>query len=550
MKKLLLILLLTSTLTVAAQSASEGNHTSQFSVLSSHLEYKVETQATFADGDYNPLWLNANKYGLSSLDTQNGYLRAAISRPVAADSLRRWGLGAMADIAVGYGMTSTFVVQQAYGELRWLKGLLTVGSKEQPAELKNNELSSGSQCLGINARPVPQVRLSLPDYWDVPFTRSWLGLKGHFSYGRLTDDAWQREFTHERLPHTEDVLSHSKAGYLRLHKPGSRFTAEAGLEMACLFGGRSVAKNAAGEYTRYYENQFNLKSFIRAIIPGGNDGERYYGTHQENQGAEGNHVGAWTARLSWDEATWGVSLYGDHYFEDISQLFHLDYDGYGNGEAWRTKQKSRFLVYDLKDILLGVELRLKRCPWLSNIVLEYLHTKYQSGPIYHDHEQGIPDHIGGLDSYYQHSIYNGWLHWGQVMGNPLYRSALYNADGQLTVKDSRFRALHVGVSGTVYPLSSLFSPLFSRVHYRLLGTVQKGYGTYGSPFVDPRRNLSLLAETTCALRGWAEGVSIRLGLGLDRGSLLGDNTGAQLTIIYQSESKCSLIGRKRIILRD
>lgn len=486
------------------------------------LTYRVETQATMSDGDHTPLWLNANKYGLSSLDTQNGFLRAAISRPIEQDSCRRWALGATADVAVGYGMTSTLVVQQAYGEVRWLKGLLTIGSKEQPAELKNNELSSGSQCFGINARPVPQVRLSLPDYVAVPLTHGWLGLKGHFSFGCLTDDAWQKDFTNERSKYTEDVLYHSKAGYLRLHKLGSHFSAEIGLEMACLFGGRSLAKNAAGEYSRYFENQLNLKSFFRAVIPGGNDGENYR-SDWAVQGAEGDQLGAWTARLSWDEPSWGVSIYGDHFFEDISQLFHLDYDGYGSGDAWREKQKSRYLVYDLKDMLLGVELRLKHCPWVSNILVEYLHTMYQSGPIYHDHTRDVPDHIGGLDGYYQHGIYAGWQHWGQVIGNPLYRSPLYNADGTVTVQDNRFRALHIGLSGN--PLTAL--------HYRLLGTVQKGYGTYSVPFADPRRNLSLLAETTYALRGQAEGVSVRLGLAIDRGSLLGDNTGAQLSLIYQ-----------------
>ena len=39
--------------------------------------YKVEMQTTFSDNK-SPLWLNANRHGLSSLDKTNGYLRAAI----------------------------------------------------------------------------------------------------------------------------------------------------------------------------------------------------------------------------------------------------------------------------------------------------------------------------------------------------------------------------------------------------------------------------------------------------------------------------------------
>ena len=84
-------------------------------------------------------------------------------RPLSNDDGRRWGVGYGVDLALAAGFTSTLVIQQAYIEARWLKGVLTVGAKEQPMELKNQELSSGSQTLGINARPVPQVRIALPD---------------------------------------------------------------------------------------------------------------------------------------------------------------------------------------------------------------------------------------------------------------------------------------------------------------------------------------------------------------------------------------------------
>ena len=58
--------------------------------LTDGLEYKVELQNTAGSGDNNPLWLNANKYGLSSIDTKNGYVRGALIRPLRVDSARRW----------------------------------------------------------------------------------------------------------------------------------------------------------------------------------------------------------------------------------------------------------------------------------------------------------------------------------------------------------------------------------------------------------------------------------------------------------------------------
>ena len=155
------------------------------------VEFKVEMQGSFSNGK-TPLWLNANKYGLSSLEKNNGYFRASVIRPLEADEERKWGLGYGIDLAVPVNYTSKFIVQQAYVEGRWLHGSLMIGAKEIPMELKNNSLSSGAQTLGKNARPVPQVRLALHDYWAIPGTKGGLNFIGHIAYGKMTDDNWQQ----------------------------------------------------------------------------------------------------------------------------------------------------------------------------------------------------------------------------------------------------------------------------------------------------------------------------------------------------------------------
>jgi hypothetical protein len=146
------------------------------------IEYKAEAQASVSDGT-TPLWLNANKYGLSSLEKTNGYLRGAVIRPLEVDSARKWGVGYGVDVAAAYHYTSKPIVQQAFVEGRWLHGTLSIGSKEYPMELKNNQLSSGSQTFGINARPIPQVSIALADYSSLPILNGWLHLKGHIAYG-------------------------------------------------------------------------------------------------------------------------------------------------------------------------------------------------------------------------------------------------------------------------------------------------------------------------------------------------------------------------------
>lgn len=472
--------------------------------------YRTEMQATGSNGDHTPLWLHANKYGLSSLKTANGYLRGSLNRPLAADDGRKWGLGFGADVAVAAGFTSTLVVQQAYVEGRWLKGTLTIGAKEQPMELKNQELSSGSQTLGINARPVPQVRIALPDYWTIPYTKNWLAVKGHIAYGMTTDDGWQKDFTKQEMRYNEHTLYHSKAGYLKVGKDGKPFFAELGVEMACLFGGTAYMKGDDGD--KVFHNASDLKAFFHALIPGG--GEVNETTYQNE---EGNQLGSWLVRLNYDRGDWCVSLYADKYFEDQSAMFMLDYDGYGTGDEWNEKKDNRYLLYDFKDVMLGAELQLRRGTWLQNIVIEYLYTKYQSGSVYHDRTPSFPDHIGGLDEFYNHHILMGWQHWGQVMGNPLYLSPLYNDDGRIEVKNNRFKAWHLGISGQPLP----------KLHYRLLASWQDGLGRYKSPYTHRKYNTSLLAEI-----GWTftQDWKALVALGADFGSIRGDNCGIQLTV--------------------
>ena len=484
-------------------------------------EVRTEAQYSATSGDHTPLWLNANKYGLSSLKTSNGYLRAGIFHSMKADSARRWAIAYGADIAVAGGYTSTVVVQQAYADVRWLKGLLTVGSKEQPMELKNQELSSGSQTLGINARPVPSIRLSLPDYWTVPYTRGWLGFKGHIAYGMPTDDGWQKDFTAEPYKRTEHTKLHTKAGYLRIGKADKPVSVEMGIEMACQYGGTSYLQNPASttgpiEFIPV-KNEDGLKGMFHALIPSGGDaGEDIYAN------TSGNHLGSYVLRVNMDFDDWYLGVYADHFFEDHSQMFFLDYDGYGHGEEFNERKDSRWLIYDLKDMMLGTELKLKKNPWLNDIVVEYLYTKYQSGPLYHDRTYCLSDHIAGRDNYYNNLYQAGWQHWGQVMGNPLYRSPLYNTTPEVRVANNRFWAWHFGLSGD--PLEGL--------HYRVLATWQRGWGTYDNPLPDPERNMSLLAEAEYRfanghkLAGWA----VKAAFGLDHGGLLGNNTGGQLTI--------------------
>ena len=151
-----LALVFPSSLTLQAQESALDRATD-------NMLYKVEGQVSTADGQ-TPLWLTANRYGLSSIDAQNGYLRASLfSSPGWSPVEPKWKIGYGLDVVIPYNYTSKAVVQQCYADVDYRLLRLTGGATEHPMAFRNNSLSSGSQTLGINARPVPEVRIGLPE---------------------------------------------------------------------------------------------------------------------------------------------------------------------------------------------------------------------------------------------------------------------------------------------------------------------------------------------------------------------------------------------------
>lgn len=443
-----------------------------------------------------PFWMLNNRYGLSSIDRYNGYLRAAAFRDV--DSTRRFSWGVGADFVVPYNFTSHFVIQQLYGELKYRSLTLTIGSKERFESLVNRELGSGDMVFSANARPVPQIHLAMPQYQWIPKMNKWLAFKGFVSFGMFTDGRWQQNTFNGRDSWRKNVLYHTKGIFLR---GGNRdrfpLTVEGGFEMGTQFAGKAYIYNN-GTY-QLINMKHGFKEFFNAIFGlGGGDSD------DPNQKGEisnsyGNHVGEWSLALSWapKDVNWAAKAYFQHYFEDHSQLF-WDY-------LWR-------------DMLLGAEFTLPRNPFVDKVVYEYLYTKDQSGAVYWDRTPDIPIQISGQDDYYNHAIYGGWQHWNMGMGNPLIMSPIYNSRS-IHFNHNRVVAHHVGLSGS--PTDEL--------NYRILLSYISSWGTY--KFATPKvlHTFNSMLEITYSprrLSGW----SFRVGIAGDKGDITRNTFGGMLTV--------------------
>lgn len=452
------------------------------------LSYRIEANASFSSGRHTPFWLVSNRQGLSSIEKNNGFVRAGAGFNV--DSIRKWRFSACADIAIPWNYSSRFVVQQLYGEAQFWNVSLTVGSKEKHGWAADPSLSSGDMLYSGNARPVPEVKIAIPEFIDIPGLGHWLGIRGYLSYGMFTDQRWQYSFDKNRYKHQSRVWYNTKGILFRIGNLGKfPLQLEGGLEMGAQFGGYIYSGNTVRKMP------VSLKDIIIATL-GLHGGKSTPLGEQTN--VYGNQVGEWVFGLKWHGKDWSVKLYYEHYFEDHSMMF-FDY-------AW-------------KDMLIGIEAKLPENRFVSKIVYEYLTTRDQSGPVYWDHNDKIPEQVSGRDNYYNHGIYTGWQHWGMGLGNPLLISPIYN-NGMLYFSCNRIDGHHLGIAGN--PADG-----FS---YRILASFTRGWGTYSRPFDGIRRNLSVLAEARYDFKFW-KGFSATLGIAGDRGGLIGNSAGAMVSLV-------------------
>lgn len=476
-------------------SASAGNNV--LTRLTDTLHIRTELTATASHGDFAPYWMSNNRYGVASVGNNWGSLRMGVSRSQQDDAHRLWQMGWGVEVApLLQKQDSRFVLQQAYFDVQYKRVRLSVGAKERPSELKNEALSSGGLATGISARPIPQVRVELPDFWTIPGTRGWLALKGRLGYGFYTDNHWQSDFAGVGTGYSKNSLYHTKAGWLRIgNEDKFPLSFTGGLEMNTQFGGT--------RYTKGKADNMHLKSDIGAfwdvlVLAGDDPTDGIYSNEM------GNVTGSWHFSLDYKGQGWGLRGYAEHYFEDHSQVF---------------------VQYGWKDMLWGLEANLPKNPVVSDVVFEYLYAKHQSGPIYHDETANIPDQVSAKDSYWAHGLYGAWQHAGFLGGTGLIIPPIYN-DGVIGIRHNRVIAHHLGIMG--HPTCEL--------SYRLLYSDQKSWGTYGAPLVDPQTGWTLYVQGLYKPR-CLRNITFGLAYGHNSGELLGHSNGAQFSLIWNGVLK-------------
>lgn len=482
-----------------------------------HIDYSIESHLAVGKGNYAPFWFTNNRQGLSSINNSHGHFKAGVFGNGSIGKSNKWNYHFGLDLAAAYNYNASFIIHQAYADINYDVLQLSIGSKERFGELKNHRLSSGGMTFSGNSRPIPQVRLGLPDFWTIPGI-DWLQFKAHLAYGRFTDGNWQSDFTRGTASrYGEDILYHSKAGFIKLGN-ADKFPIELtiGGEMMTQFGG-TVYNNSTGTL----KMPSSFKDYFKVLLPFSGDSSTPLA---EQNNIYGNTVGSWHIALDIHIGDWTIRPYCEHYFDDQSMIVDgtswKDYSkNFGKGSFWDYFPPLIPDAYYWKDGLYGLEVTLPHNRFVSQFVYEYIATKEQSGPLFHDSNTHFDDQISAVDNYYNHYIYPGWQHWGMGIGSPLILSPAYNENGYLLFRSNRMKAHHLGISG---------NPT-DEIDYRILCTLTDNWGTYFDPLSEIASEVRTLFEVNYQpqkLKGW----HFTLAAGWDYSEFTGHSSGADFTI--------------------
>ncbi|MDR0699280.1 MAG: capsule assembly Wzi family protein [Tannerella sp.] len=451
-------------------------------------EFDIETFGSTATGKYTPFWIVGNRYGTAPLDAGNSYLRVGTFHNQSLRKNVRIGVGV--DIIASTPRYRNVYIQQLYAEIgyKWL--MLTIGSKENYTSLWDKNLSSGDMVHSANARPIPEINISVPNFTPLPATKGFILFKGDFAAGRSFDTEYLKQLKNKGQLYVENVLWHHKSLHIRILDPYDNFplTATIGVRHHAQWGGISTKDGV---------QPHSLKDFMRIIV-GGSGGDDASLSAQVN--VLGNHYGSYDFKLGYIHSLFDVHLYKQHFFDDVSGME----------------------LYNLPDGLYGMQINFPTFPLINRVLFEYLYTKNQSGPAHYlwfDHDV-YPGYGGGSDDYYNNGEYTtGVSYFNRSLGSPLITSPEYNKNGSVGFKNNRIRAWHIGFDGY----------LSTQVAYRILMTNAEGWGVMYMPFLKKTNDFSCAAKISYChphLEGWLFSGEI----GADTGSIYGDNLGVAISV--------------------
>lgn len=413
-----------------------------------------------------PFWLRSNQYGSVPLDGASLSLIGFARKDYEAGKEKLFDWGASFEGRANLGQGSNLTLIEGYGKVRMGIFELRAGRSKKITGLCDTTLTSGSWAISGTNLGVPEVELSVREFWTVPFLRELFAFKGNFSHGWMSDLRIVRYLEQDTLLITSYL--HQKSLYGRFGKSDWKIKFYAGFNHQVVWG------NEQDYYTEDYTLE-PLETYLYVIT-----GKKFTSGYIQEE-RQGNHLGSIDLGLEYEFENIRLLIYRQNLYE-AGALAHLA---------------------NIQDGLNGISLQNlhrggKRGPW-DKILLELLYTKNQAG------EPWSPQTGSPYEPYYNHGQYiTGWSYLGTGLGTSFIGTRNYireslPADPEEYFINNRVLALHFGFEGAVRNVNYIFKASWS-----------KNYGTYRT--TDEEQSTSIINPGEYGIFDEQEQISSYLGI--------------------------------------
>lgn len=449
------------------------------------LEYAVKLDGYIGKEGELPFWMGIDQWGAMPERT-GGVLKAGLFSGFREERKIQMAYG-VSGVGVGEKGDSRVWMDELYASARWKRLRLDIGMIYPDTEYNGVSSTNGNIVLSANARVNPGYNLR-SEFIPFPFIGKVLAFR--FSYGdyQMIGDRY-----------VEKVRLHHKSLFLRI-SPHKRWEIIVGLDHYAQWAGTSPELG---------KQPFSLKDYIR-IVAGSEGGSDASGSAQNN--ALGNHLGREHLRINYKGDRYTLTFFHDIPFED------------GSGTDFRSFPDGIYALYYGNKNKSG---------WCTDVIYEFLYTKYQSGP-YHDRpatpaemEKQDPEapgygwkKVGGRDDYFSHAEYKtGWTTNGRTVGTPFLLANPQNQAGiVMGMYNNRVIAHYLGIRGKI----ARKIPYLGRFSYSL------NYGRYAVPFRQVKKQFSWGIEAGLPWKKMP--FRVEAGIYGDHGKLLRENIGVMLRV--------------------
>lgn len=394
-----------------------------------NLTFNIETWAGYTSDGQVPFWLRSNQYGSVPIDGPSLSLITSAKKEfdLRNDKLFDWGFSAEGRANIGQGSNLTLI--EGYGKVRLGIFELRAGRSKKITGLCDTTLTSGSWAISGTNLGIPEIELSVRDFWTIPWFGQLFAFKGNYSHGWLGDMQMSRYILQDTLQ--LGTYLHQKSLYGRFGKPSWRVKLYGGFNHQVVWGHEQ----------EYYLDDYTLtplETYFYVIT-----GKKFTNGYIQQE-RQGNHLGSIDVGLEYSFDKVRLLIYRQNIYE-AGALAHLA---------------------NIEDGLSGLSIENRHASesvsFWKKFLIEFLYTKKQSK----DAWSPYPGEAY-FESYFNHGQYtDGWSYNGSALGSPFIGTREYIrkelvSDPHDYFINNRVMVVHLGGEGTIKNINYLFKVSWS-----------------------------------------------------------------------------------------